>query len=95
MCQIECNVMELWSQLSGFPQRIPQYVEVPPNIEAKPIGSFFPELLFHSSNKLLLRDNSRFSSFPVLGRPLAMKICMRLVMSSGQKVAGRAVPVSG
>jgi len=45
VCQIEYNVMGLWSQLSGFSQRIPQYVEVPPNIEAKSIGSPFPALL--------------------------------------------------
>jgi len=67
-------------------------MEVPPNIEAKPIGSPFPKLFPHSSNHLLFLDDSKFVSFPVPGRHLAMKICMILVIGSGQKVAGRSVP---
>ncbi len=32
-------------KLAGSPQRIPQYIEVPPNIEAKQIVSFFSTVL--------------------------------------------------
>jgi hypothetical protein len=33
------------NKLSGSPQRIPQYIEVPPNIEAKRIISYFSAVL--------------------------------------------------
>ena len=32
-------------KLPGFPQSIPQYIEVPPNIEVKQIVSCFPAVL--------------------------------------------------
>ncbi|MDP2969762.1 MAG: hypothetical protein Q8P64_11235 [Deltaproteobacteria bacterium] len=31
--------------LAGFPQSIPQYIEVPPNMEVKRIVSYFPAVL--------------------------------------------------
>jgi hypothetical protein len=36
-----------------FPQRAPQSIEVPPNVEAKPIVSPFSMLLSNSSNPAL------------------------------------------
>ena len=35
-------------------KRIPQYVEVPPNIEAKRLGSYFSAVLSYWPNELLL-----------------------------------------
>ena len=43
--------------LSGSPQRIPQYIKVPPNIEAKRIISYFSDVLSYSSKPLLLMNN--------------------------------------
>jgi hypothetical protein len=60
-------------------------MEVPPNIEAKPTVSPFSTLFLYSSNPLLLWDDSKTFLFPVPGRPLAITICMILVISSGQK----------
>jgi hypothetical protein len=37
-----------------FPQRLPQSIEVPPNVEAKQIVSPFSTLLSYSSNHALL-----------------------------------------
>ena len=37
-----------------FPQKLPQSIEVPPNVEAKPIVSPFSTLLSYSSNPPLL-----------------------------------------
>jgi hypothetical protein len=59
-------------------------MEVPPNIEAKPIGSPFPTLFANLYNTLLLQNNSKFIPFPILGRPLAVMIGMSLIISSGQ-----------
>ena len=39
-------------------KRIPQYVEVPPNIEAKRLGSYFSAVLSYLSNPLLLKNES-------------------------------------
>lgn len=44
--------------------RFPQYMEVPPNIEAKPIVSPFSTFLSHSSNLPLSIHYSSFLSFP-------------------------------
>jgi hypothetical protein len=41
------------------PQRIPQYIEVPPNIEAKQIVLYFSDVFSCSSNPLLLEDDSK------------------------------------
>jgi hypothetical protein len=49
--------------LSGSPQSIPQYVEVPPNIEAKRIISYFSAVLSYQSNPLLLNDESKLMIF--------------------------------
>ena len=49
--------------LFGFPQSIPQYIEVPPNIEAKRITSYFSAVLSYSSNPLLLKDDSKLLFF--------------------------------
>ena len=49
--------------LSGSPQRIPQYIEVPPNIEANQIVSYFSTVLFYQSNPLLLKDDSKLPIF--------------------------------
>jgi hypothetical protein len=38
-----------------FPQRLPQSIEVPPNMEAKQIVSPFSTPLSHSSNSPLLK----------------------------------------
>jgi hypothetical protein len=45
------------------PQRIPQYVEVPPNIEVKPIVSYFSTIPSCSSNPLLLKDDFKLLLF--------------------------------
>src|SRR4030042_6913410 len=50
--------------LPGFPQSIPQYIEVPPNIEAKRIISYFYAVLSYSSNPLLLKDDSKLLILP-------------------------------
>jgi hypothetical protein len=44
-------------------QSIPQYAEVPPNIEAKQIISYFSVTLSHQSNPLLLKDESKLLIF--------------------------------
>ena len=41
------------------PQRIPQYIEGPPNIEAKQIVLYFSDVFSCSSNPLLLEDDSK------------------------------------
>jgi len=39
-----------------FPQRHPQHIEVPPDIEAKRIISYFSSTLSRYSNNMLLKD---------------------------------------
>ena len=46
-------------RLSILPQRFPQYIEVPPNIESKQIVSYFSPVLSYSYNPLLLKDDSK------------------------------------
>jgi hypothetical protein len=46
------------NKLSGFPQRIPQYIEVPPNVEAKRISSCLSAVLTCSCNPPLSKDES-------------------------------------
>jgi hypothetical protein len=45
------------------PQRIPQYVEVPPNIEARRIILYFSDVLSYSSNPALLKDDPKLLFF--------------------------------
>ena len=61
-------------------QSLPQFIEVPPNIEIKPIapGSF--PLLYYSSNPLLSKDDSKLLIFPAVGKSFANTICMTLVI---------------
>jgi hypothetical protein len=49
--------------LSGSPQSIPQYIEVPPNMKAKRIISYFSAVLSYSSNPSLLKDDSKLLIF--------------------------------
>jgi hypothetical protein len=49
--------------LLPFPQNIPQYIEVPPNIEVKQIPSYFYTVLSSQSNHLLLKDISKLLIF--------------------------------
>ncbi len=49
--------------LSTSLQSIPQYIEVPPNIEVKQIVSYFSTVLFYQSNPLLLKDDSKLLIF--------------------------------
>ena len=51
------------NKLSDSPQRIPQYIEVPPNIEGKQIASCFSTVLFYQSNPLLLKDDFKLTIF--------------------------------
>ena len=44
-------------------QSIPQYIEVPPNIEAKQIVSYFSTVLFYQSKPALLKDDSKLLIF--------------------------------
>ena len=44
-------------------QNIPQYVEVPPNIEAKQIISYLSAVLSYSSNHMLLKDETKLLIF--------------------------------
>ena len=44
--------------LLPFPQSIPQYIEVPPNIEVKQIVSYFSAIPSYQSNPPLLKDDS-------------------------------------
>ena len=53
------------NKLSDSPQRIPQYIEVPPNIEAKRTISYFSAVLSYSSNPLLLKDESNSLIFSI------------------------------
>jgi hypothetical protein len=41
----ESIIYQQFVKLSGSPQHIPQYIEVPPNIEAKQIVSYFSTVL--------------------------------------------------
>ena len=43
-------------RLSTSLQRIPQHIEVPPNIEVKQIVLYFLTVLSYSSDQLLLKD---------------------------------------
>jgi hypothetical protein len=52
-------------------QSIPQYLEVPPNIEAKRINSYFYSLLLCQSKPLLLKDDSRLL---IIFRLLAIRL---------------------
>jgi hypothetical protein len=52
--------------LSTFLQCIPQYIEVPPNIEANGIHSYFSAVLFYQSNALSLKDKYKFLFFRLL-----------------------------
>jgi len=64
----------------GSPQGFPQYLEVPPNIEVKPIVSGSSPLLSYSSNPLLSKDDSKLLNFPVVGNPFAFTTSMILVI---------------
>ena len=50
-------------KLYGSLQSIPQYVEVPPNIEVKQMVSYFSTVLFYQSNPVLLKDDSKLLIF--------------------------------
>jgi len=58
-------------KLSGSPQRFPQYLEVPLNIEVKPIVPSFSPLLSFSSNPLFSKEDSRLLIFPAVGKSFA------------------------
>ncbi|HEX7534492.1 MAG TPA: hypothetical protein VF343_04475, partial [Syntrophales bacterium] len=47
---------------------IPQHIEVPPDIEAKRIISYFSAVLFYQSNPLLLKDDSKLVFFLFIGK---------------------------
>jgi hypothetical protein len=47
-----------------LPSTIPQLVEVPPNIEAKRIISYFIAVRSYSSNPSLLKDDFKLQLFP-------------------------------
>jgi len=51
------------NKLPDSPQRIPQYIEVPPNIEARRSFSYFSAVLSYWSNPLLLKDESKLLIF--------------------------------
>ena len=49
-----------------FCYSIPQYVEVPPIVEAKRINLYFAAVLFYHSNHLFLKDESKLIIFLLL-----------------------------
>ena len=58
----------------AFPQSIPQYVEVPPDIEAKRVRSYFSAVFSRLSNPLLLKDEfTRLILFHLLASNLQLK----------------------
>jgi hypothetical protein len=85
--EIQNKLNEPGSQikLSASSQTIPQYIEVPPNIEVKQIVSTFSTVLFWQSNPSLLKDDFKLLIFPGVGRPFANTIFVILVIK-GPKV---------
>ena len=57
------EVLAACGDISASLQRIPQYVEVLPNIEANQIISYFSAVLSYQSNSLLLKDESKLMLF--------------------------------
>ena len=66
--------------LSGSPQSIPQYIEAPPNIEAKRIISYFSADLSYKPNCSLLMDESKLMIFPIVGKQFAISDPIILVI---------------
>ena len=57
------NLAAMAIRLATFLQSIPQYVEVPLNIEAKRIVSYFSAVPSYESNPMLLKDESKLLIF--------------------------------
>ena len=51
-------------------------MEVPPDIEAKPIVSPFSMVFFHPPNRLLFREDSKLLPLFCVGSIVAFAICM-------------------
>jgi hypothetical protein len=67
-------------------QSIPQYVEVPPNIEANQIVSYFSAILFYQSKPLLLKDDSKLLFFSSCWQPICYYLLLMILIVIRMKV---------
>ena len=81
LCALLCFTIPA-SAVQLTDKTIPQYVEVPPNIEANQIVSYFSTVLFINSIPCYYSIIQNVCLFPVVGSPLANTLYFILLISN-------------